>query len=204
MSTSDIERFNRWAATYDRSIAQTLLFGPVHSRMLNLLELEPVKASPACILDIGCGTGRLLRAASKRWPKAQLVGIDPAEQMISVAIRMNPDARFTVATAESIPLPDHSVDIVLSSLSFHHWSDQKKAFLEIARVLRPDGLFCLADHTLLPARLLGEKVKTRGRIRAMLAAAGFSIRREHSLRSRFVFIILVSPSLSSQPDEERT
>src|ERR1039458_6497451 len=61
----DVERFNRWAASYDKSFMQKLLFGPVQSQMLDLLIREGPKDPPGCIIDIGCGTGRLLRARSE-------------------------------------------------------------------------------------------------------------------------------------------
>lgn len=134
----DVKRFDRWAPTYDQSVMQRLFFVPVHSKMLDLL-LRELKDSPRCIIDVGCGTGRLLRAAAVRWPGAQLFGVDPAEQMVSEATRLNPNATFRVASAEALPFPDQTADLVLSSVSFHHCSDQTKGLQEIARVLRPRG-----------------------------------------------------------------
>jgi SAM-dependent methyltransferase len=81
-------------------------------------------------------------------------------------------------------------DVVLSSLSFHHWADQRKGLQEIARVLRPGGLFCLADHTVLLAGLSGEKVKSREQIRALMIDAGLAVRQHQRLGMRFVLITL--------------
>ena len=190
-TNSDVKRFNRWAATYDQSVLQRLLFGPVHSKMLDLLMQEGPKDPPSCIIDIGCGTGRLLRAAAVRWPEAQLFGVDPAEQMVSEATRLNPNAIFKLASAESLPFPDQTADIVLSSLSFHHWANQEKGLKEIARVLRPGGLFCLADHSVvLLAKLFGEKVKSRNQIRALIIGAGLAVRQHQRLGMRLVLITL--------------
>lgn len=186
----DVKRFDRWAATYDRSIIQRLYFGPVHSKMLDLLAKAGPTDPPRCIIDVGCGTGRLLRAASSRWPEAQLFGVDPAEQMVSEASRLNPNATFKLASAESLPFPDQTADIVLSSLAFHHWVDQHKGLQEIARVLRPGGLLCLADHTVLLARLSGEKVKSRDQIRVLMMSAGLAIQHQKRLGTRFVLITL--------------
>jgi ubiquinone/menaquinone biosynthesis C-methylase UbiE len=47
--------------------------------------------------------------------------------------------------AEALPLPDTSVDLAFSTLSFHHWANQAKGISEVARVLRPQGKFLLAD-----------------------------------------------------------
>jgi ubiquinone/menaquinone biosynthesis C-methylase UbiE len=47
--------------------------------------------------------------------------------------------------AESLPLPNASVDLAFSTMSYHHWVDQVAGVREIARVLRPEGRFFLAD-----------------------------------------------------------
>ena len=190
-TSSDVKRFDRWAATYDQSVLQRLYFGPVHSKMLDLLTREGPKDAPKCIIDVGCGTGRLLRAASARWPEAQLLGVDPAEKMVAEATRLNPNAVFKLASAESLPFPDQTADIVLSSLSFHHWVDQKKAVQEIVRILRPGGFFCLADHNvILLAKLFGERVKSGEQIRTLMTGAGLTVRRQQRLGVRFVLITL--------------
>jgi len=187
----DVKRFDKWAATYDQSVLQRLYFLPVHSKMLDLLVREGSKDAPSCIIDVGCGTGRLLRDASARWPEAQLLGVDPAEKMVAEATRLNPNAIFRLASAESLPFPDQTADIVLSSLSFHHWANQKKGLQEIVRVLRPGGFFCLADHNvILLAKLIGERVKSREQIRALMISAGLSVRQQQRLGMRFVLITL--------------
>jgi len=139
---SDVEAFNRWSATYEDSWMQRLYFDRVHKGVLNLVNGEP---APVCIVDVGCGTGRLLRKARERWPHSQLVGVDPAECMVKKARQMMPDSVFMVGPAESIPLPDASVDLVFSTTSFHHWSDQVQGIREVRRILRPGGRFFLAD-----------------------------------------------------------
>ena len=131
-----------------------------------------------------------MRAASVRWPEAQLFGVDPAEQMLSEASRLNPNITFKLASAESLPFADQSADLVLTSLSFHHWANQTKGLQEIARVLRPGGWFCLADHAMLLLRLFGERVKSRNQIRALIMGAGLAVRRHHRLGMRFVLITL--------------
>jgi ubiquinone/menaquinone biosynthesis C-methylase UbiE len=60
--------FDKWAATYDESITQRMFFGPVQSAMLDLIQRTNIVQAPGTILDIGCGTGRLLRSAQQRWP----------------------------------------------------------------------------------------------------------------------------------------
>lgn len=186
----DVQRFNQWAATYNRSIMQRWYFIPVHTVMLDLLKRQGPKTPPRVILDVGCGTGRLLRAASRLWPDAQLWGADPSERMIKEAMRLNAGPTFRRAFAEELPFPDQSADLVLSSISFHHWADQEKGVREVARMLAPGGWFCLADHVVLPARLLGEKVRTRGEIRLLMESAGLQVRHQQGMGIRFVLVTL--------------
>ena len=172
----DVDRFDRWAKSYDRSIGQRFFFVPVHTRMLDVLEKARQGDPPRCIVDIGCGTGRLLRAAASRWAGVLLQGIDPASNMLEQARMLTPAAIFAEAPAESLALPDQSADIVLSSISFHHWADQARGIQEAARVLRTGGFFCLADHVFLPARLSGEKVRSRREVRNLMERAGLVMR----------------------------
>jgi len=140
--TKDVEYFNRWAKSYDESWLQHLYFDRIHKRVLNLVDAG---FTPATIVDIGCGTGRLLRKARERWPHANLTGIDPAEGMVKKARILMPDTVFIMSKAESIPLPDASADLVFSTTSFHHWQNQDQGSREIRRILRPGGRFILSD-----------------------------------------------------------
>ena len=197
----DVKHFNQWALTYEQSIMQRLLFGPVHKKMLNLLVHEEAKEPPKCILDVGCGTGRFLRLASIHWPQAQLLGVDPAEQMVTEATRLNPQATFKVGFSESIPFPDESADIIVSSLSFHHWENQQQGIHEIARVLRPEGLLCLADHNMLISKLWREKVKSGKEIQTFMIEAGLTVRRRQGMGLRFILITLAQKCALNEADK---
>jgi len=138
--------FDRWAPRYDRSLHQKLMFEPVHRAALSAF--SAFGSVPRDILDIGCGTARLLESAGRRWTGARLTGIDASELMIGEARRKHDgDPRFILlrADASSLPLQDVSFDVVFSTMSFHHWGDQASGVREVARVLRPGGLFVLAD-----------------------------------------------------------
>jgi ubiquinone/menaquinone biosynthesis C-methylase UbiE len=139
---ADVQDFNRRAATYEESRRQSVIFDRVQQLVLKMAAKE---TSPEAILDVGCGTGRLLRKAKQRWPSARLIGVDPAEAMIQQAAKLLPEAEFHVAMAESLPSPDASVDLAFSTMSFHHWTNQAQGVGEIARVLRPSAVFVLAD-----------------------------------------------------------
>lgn len=135
--------------------------------------------APQAILDVGCGTGYLLRVLAGRCPEARkLAGIDPARSMVDVARRSSPDPRIAVAvgTAEQIRYPDSTFDLVLSTTSFDHWASQEAGIRECARVLAPGGHLILADlfSPLLAPTLIGtrrRKARTRQRAQALLASA---------------------------------
>jgi ubiquinone/menaquinone biosynthesis C-methylase UbiE len=208
---ADVERFDKWASKYEKSVAQRWYFDPVHARMLDLIAQARPGEAPGAILDVGCGTGRYLRAVARRWPGARLFGVDPAAGMIAEAQRLQarsparavlgrvgaePGIEFRAGAAEALPFPDGSFDGVSTSLSFHHWANQRQGVAEIARVLCPGGWFCLADHTFVIARWLGAKVRSRREIREMLAGAGLPIRLTQSMPFRCVGITLAEKSRS--------
>ena len=99
-----------------------------------------VGEDPATVLEVGAGTGKLT---------AELVALghdvhatEPVEEMLEILRRKLPDTRATQATAEELPVPDRSVDVVVAAQSFH-WFDLERALPEIARVLRPGGRLAL-------------------------------------------------------------
>ncbi len=139
----DVERFDQWASTYENSWLQRAFFDRAHQATLTLA--AGIVHQPVSVLDVGCGTGKLLRRANTYWPEAQLIGVDPASGMIEMAKRLTPNATFFTGMAEALPLQDASVDLALSTSSFHHWQDQAVGIREITRVLRPGGYFILVD-----------------------------------------------------------
>jgi len=182
---SDVDRFNRWAATYDRHVLQRLVFEPVQRTLLEMAAVEVPK--PGAILDVGCGTGRLLRAAEPMFPLARLEGVDAAAEMIRYARAALPAGSritFAQATAESLPFPDGVFDLVFSTMTYHHWADQRQGIVEVARVLASGGRWLLADFVAsglmrYVRRLLRlRRFPERGEIGAMLASAGMGVLAE--------------------------
>ncbi|MFD3593064.1 class I SAM-dependent methyltransferase [Nocardia sp. NPDC058640] len=90
------------------------------------------------VLDLGAGTGKLtggLLAAG-----AEVIAVEPDEAMRAEFVRQFPGVAALSGAAEAIPLPDGSADAVMVGQALH-WFDQERAFPEIARVLREDGVF---------------------------------------------------------------
>lgn len=192
--TRDVRHFERWSRTYEASWMQARLFARVHGAVLDLAAPLP---PPASVLDVGCGTGRLLRAAGARWPAAQLVGVDPALGMVDEARRLTPGAAIHRGLAEELPLPDASVDLVLSTISSHHWRDPATGVREMARVVRPGGHVLLADFA--PPGALGWFASRRGRgaqpaaaRRRIFAAAGLRVERQRAVAYPFILATLAA------------
>ena len=149
--------------------------------------------TPRRVLDVGCGTGYLLRQLAARCPEETLDGIDAAPPMIKVAeaaVAADPATRgrigFRVGTAERLPWPDGTFDLVVSTTSFDHWADQRAGLAECARVLGPGGRLVLVDQfsLLLLPTLAGsrrDKARTKRRASRLLTEAGFGSLRWHTL-----------------------
>jgi ubiquinone/menaquinone biosynthesis C-methylase UbiE len=145
--------------------------------------------APRRVLDVGCGTGYLLRQLAARLPDAaELAGVDAAPAMIETAraAARNDQLRFAVGVAEQLPWPAATFDLVVSTTSFDHWADQQAGLTECARVLMPGGHLVLADlfsAWLRPTLRLGRRDKARTKLRAtrLLAAAGFRAPEWHGI-----------------------
>jgi ubiquinone/menaquinone biosynthesis C-methylase UbiE len=190
-SHGDVERFSRWAPKYDRHYLQRLVFEPVQKAVLELALREV--PHPSAILDVGCGTGRLLRAAADQFPDARLDGVDAAEGMIEQAkASAGPATRidFQLATAEHLPFPDGQFDLAFSTMTFHHWADQRRGVTEMARVMAPSGRWILADFIatgwLRYVRRLFRLTRflERDELDAMLASAALQVVAERRVQSR--------------------
>jgi ubiquinone/menaquinone biosynthesis C-methylase UbiE len=139
-------RFDRWASSYEDNTLQQYLYVPVHQTALQLaVQLLP---HPRRVLDVSCGTGRLLRQARRCYPTAELAGVDLAGQMVAAASAVTP-ARLAVGyvqgRAECLPFPHQVFDLIFTTLSLRHWTDLPAGVAEIGRVLTPGGVVVLAD-----------------------------------------------------------
>ena len=182
----DVAAFGERAQRYDEDWR-----GRLHHQIADRTAELVLSCAPAPrqILDVGCGTGYLLGQLAARAPQASaLAGIDPAPAMIEVATSAATDGRvrFVVGTAERLPWPDQTFDLVVSTTSFDHWADQRAGLAQCARVLAPGGCLVLADLfsvLLLPTLLAGRRGKARTKRRAtqLLTAAGLHSPQWHRL-----------------------
>ncbi|TFV99002.1 class I SAM-dependent methyltransferase [Leifsonia flava] len=96
------------------------------------------------VLDLGAGTGKLTERLVEL--AASVTAVDPSPEMLEVLGERMPHVRTLVGSAEAIPLPDDSVDLVTVAQAWH-WVDPEAATREVLRVLRPDGRLALIWNT---------------------------------------------------------
>jgi len=103
------------------------------------------KISSGSVLDLGTGPGYLPFEMAKRAPGLKIVGIDLSSGMVDIArkkaneLGLSNRVTFETANAASLPFEDGSFDLVVSTLSMHHWHNPKACFKEIYRVLKNSG-----------------------------------------------------------------
>lgn len=125
------------ATTYDRVAAPMTRWGSDVLERLPLLGDETV-------LDAGCGTGQITERLAERLPRGRVVALDGSPAMVEAArgrlARFGDRVDFVTADLGApLPLPEASVDAILSTATFHWIADHGALFLHLARVLRPGG-----------------------------------------------------------------
>lgn len=180
----DVRAFDERAASYE-SGRHGQLHKEISDRVVELA-LRQVPA-PRRVLDVGCGTGYVLRQLASRLPRAtDFLGVDAAPKMIEVARSAASDDRltFVIGTAERLPADESAYDLVVSTTSFDHWTDQPAGIRECARALAPGGTLVLTDQfsNLLWPTTLGSrrgKARTRSSATRLITAAGLREPRWH-------------------------
>jgi SAM-dependent methyltransferase len=135
------------AGTYDA--LSRLLLGSFAERIA--ADVTAVAPADARILEIGCGPGHLSIRLARHGSKVTGLDLDPA--MIARA-QANADRlgdgdqrrpAFLVGDVAALAFPDESCDLVVSTLSMHHWADPTAGLAEIGRVLRPGARALIWD-----------------------------------------------------------
>jgi malonyl-CoA O-methyltransferase len=140
--------FNNAAATYDE---HAFLQREIANRLFE--RLDYIKINPARILELGSGTGYATQKLLARNPASQIIALDLAPAMVAATrtkfiaptlvdklFRRTPTHHAICADAEAIPFANESIDFAISSLTLQ-WCDVELVAKEMARVLRPEGLF---------------------------------------------------------------
>jgi ubiquinone/menaquinone biosynthesis C-methylase UbiE len=135
--------------------------------MYRRLAADVAEAAPdkGAVLDVGTGPGILLVELAARRPDLWLTGIDLSADMIAAATRnlrpFGERASARVGDVTGLPFPDRSFDLIVSSLSLHHWDHPEAAVPELARILRPGGQVYVYDFPFAPFDKLADAARTR-------------------------------------------
>lgn len=97
------------------------------------------------ILDVGVGNGASSKYLKKHFPNSQVLGIDISSTAIRAAEKLaEPGLSFEVKNVEKTNLPFEEFDLITAFQTHFHWSNLTQSFLELKRILKPDGLILLA------------------------------------------------------------
>lgn len=163
--------------TYDQHTVK--LFRGIHRRVAE--EVAAAAPQGGTVLDAGCGSGRLAVEIARRRPDLRVHGIDLEPGMIKIAVQHAEEEdlvgrlQFTAADLASLPMPDGSVDMIVSTASMHHWADAGAVVASLGRVLRPEGRIWIYDFRPVPA----------GRVRAAARHLGRHVDRTLVRTGRF-------------------
>lgn len=130
--------FDRAAKNYD---AAAILQREVGQRLYE--RLDYITIQPKTVLDLGCGTGFLTQKLLKQYPKAELIALDIAVNMLKETQKCGGwfrKPKLVCADAEALPLKNASVDLIISNLMLQWCNDLSASFAEMRRVLKPNGM----------------------------------------------------------------
>ncbi len=163
------------------------------------------------VLDLGSGAGAdVLISARRVGPTGKAIGLDMTDEMLDLARRNADDAglanvEFRKGYIEDIPLPDASVDVVISNCVINLSGDKRAVLREAARVLRPGGRFAVSDVIADPDMDQATRADmqqwtgciagalTEGEFRSALTAAGLAdieVRETHRVHERAAALII--------------
>ena len=130
--------FDNWAESYDEDVTAE---DWIHRDYLTVLKLVAERAK-GLVVDIGCGTGNILGFLNCEG----YIGVEPSAGMRGKFLGKH---GFEPLNGHflALPLPDGSVDTVITTYAFHHVPDEEKedAIREMLRVLKPGGKIIIAD-----------------------------------------------------------
>ena len=136
--------FNLIAPHYDQNNDIISLF--MHRFVKkSVVEAIPEVSENAKILDLCTGTGDIAALLKKRFPSADITGVDFSDAMLKIARRKHKTINFVNADCLKLPFEDNSFDLVTISFGLRNTVSFDKALSEISRVLKPGGIFVHID-----------------------------------------------------------
>ncbi len=149
-------------------------------------------ASNFSLLDAGCGTGGMLEMVRKKFPQAELTGVDQSDHALELTAGRDTGAKLIPASVHDLPFPESSFDFVLSlDVLSHAGVDDALSLHEMHRVLRPGGRLILnlaAFEFLKGAHDCAVDVDrryTQRQVQVLLTGSGFQVERSSYWNATF-------------------
>ncbi|HEX3075421.1 MAG TPA: MerR family transcriptional regulator [Lachnospiraceae bacterium] len=145
----DVWNFDSWATSYDKDIRKYtsgLNFYKNYDDVIRFTA-QKVNEKSGKVVEIGIGTGNLMKEIIAGNNVTDMLGIDQSVQMLTLAKRKLPELKLLVGSFMKLPLPSNSYHIVVTSYAFHHCNDTEKlvALKEMDRVLDSHGRIIITD-----------------------------------------------------------
>lgn len=145
------DTYNEHAKAYgefaDESFSWQFIERPAFDDLISELCSSETK-----LLDIGCGNGRVIKhLISKGLSPSNTFGIDPSDEMLSLARARRLDTNLIKGVATELPFENDYFDLVISNMVFHQLNTKqlRQSFAEMSRVLKPNGALFFVDSFLL-------------------------------------------------------
>ena len=135
------DAYDKLAKTYHKKRKQGTFYNEFLEMPATLSFLKNVKNKR--VLDLGCGTGIYSKILKNRG--AKVFGIDISPKMLEIAKSNVKGVDFRVGTVYKLPYKSNYFDIVVASLVAHYFTRLDKAFKEIRRVLKKNGVFIFSS-----------------------------------------------------------
>lgn len=214
--TDETEHKRETSTSFGAAAAEYLQSG-MHRRGKDLQRLAEWCADAERVVDVATGAGHTTGAVADE-SEAEILAVDASREMVRTATEAF-EVAGAVADAEELPLATDSVDGVTCRIAAHHFPDPEQFVSEVARVLRPGGVFAFEDNVVPEASELGAFLNrveglrdpthvesyTISQWERWLADAGFDVHETQVLRKELTYVDWVErtdPSASNRVELE--
>ncbi|GCE03871.1 class I SAM-dependent methyltransferase [Dictyobacter aurantiacus] len=149
--------FTGWGSrVYEHTMVH--LTRPLYQRVIK--DLAALQLDGGKVLDVGTGPGVLVRDIARAFPRLQVYGVDLSTDMIQLARerttleQLNERVQFDTGDVRQLPYPDHSFDVIVSTISLHHWQELEQPLRELYRVLKPGGRLWIYDARFIKPEMI--------------------------------------------------
>lgn len=152
-----------------------LFSGPA---MYNFAANDILKSKSKKVLDVGTGPGAIPILLSSRSQKLDIYAIDPSKYMLSIASKRASGRNIHFASGYSLHVPFHTkFDMIISSISFHHWAHKKESLVYLSKFLNKEGEIRIYEFKKIKHLIIQEQHSmTRDELREAILGTGMHLK----------------------------